>query len=96
MKLILICYSAPLHQDVLDALARVNAASYTLWPKTLGVGRGSSPHLDSPVWPGYNCALAVVVDAATKDPLMQEVRALRQRHREEGIKAFVLPVEEAT
>lgn len=96
MKLVLLCYNVTVQEEVLQALQECGISSYTLWQEVLGVGSGGGPHLNSPVWPGYNCVMAIVVDAETKTSLLNRVRALRERHRKEGVKAFVLPVEEIT
>ncbi|MFA6169530.1 MAG: PG0541 family transporter-associated protein [Candidatus Margulisiibacteriota bacterium] len=94
MKGIMIIYAPALEDNVLAALAAVGAAKYTKFPLLHGVGGHSEPHLDTQVWPGTNEALLVVTDDATKTKLMAEIAKLKKEFSAEGIKAFVLPVEE--
>jgi len=96
VKCVLICYNAGLHEDVLEALHRADVSSYSRWEQILGSGQSSGQRLNSSIWPGFNSAMAVVVDDDRKDAVMSEIRLLRKEHSKEGVKAFVLPVEEMT
>ncbi len=96
MKLVLVCYNVTVEEQVLESLKECGISSYTLWREVLGVGKGGGAHLNSPVWPGYNCVMAVVVDVERKTALLERVLEFRERYRGEGIKAFVIPVEELT
>ena len=96
MKLVLICYNVTLNQPVEDVVKSAGVTSYTLWERVIGAGAASGPHLNTPIWPGYNSVMAVVADEAHASALLRGVRALRERFRSEGIKAFILPVEEVT
>ena len=96
MKLVLICYNVTLNEAVQDVLRSAGVTSYTLWEQVIGAGKSSGPHLNTPIWPGYNSVMAIVTDEAHASALLRGVRALRERFRSEGIKAFTLPVEEVT
>ena len=96
MKMFLIAYSEALDEEILEVL-RVNAATgYTKWTKVLGDGRSSGPHLASTIWPKANNVLAVCVDDAQAAPLLETLRAMRRELGSEGVKAFVIPVQELT
>lgn len=95
MKLILIIFPSPLEETVMKALKDAGAAGYTKLPYLLGEGGHSDPHLDNYIWPGFNQGLVVVVDETTKEKVMQAVREIRAAYLKEGVKAFVLPVEES-
>jgi hypothetical protein len=94
MKTILLVFAQPIEGLVMEALKSAGAAHYTKFPYLLGEGGHSEPHLDSHVWPGSNIGLLVVTDDAVKDKIMTAIREIKKEYEKEGIKAFVLPVEE--
>ncbi|MBU0629373.1 MAG: hypothetical protein KKC80_00455 [Candidatus Margulisbacteria bacterium] len=94
MKAVIIIFVPALEAKVLAAMLACGAKKYTRFPYLHGVGGHSEPHLDSQVWPGNNEAFLAVVDDATKLKLMAEVGKLKKIHADDGVKAFVLPVEE--
>ncbi|MFW6457212.1 MAG: PG0541 family transporter-associated protein [Planctomycetota bacterium] len=96
MKLLLIAYNEALDDEVMSMLSDADAETYTKWTKVLGKGEGSGPHLGTHVWPKHNNVLALCISSALADTLMEEVRNLRQEFHHEGIKAFILPVEDVT
>lgn len=60
------------------------------------MGRTSGEHLDTHIWPGKNCVLFLAVDERKKEEIIKRVRALRKVLGREGVKAFVMPLEEVT
>lgn len=94
MKSIFVIYAPAIEEKVFAALKISGVKKYTRFPYLQGVGGSSEPHLDTQVWPGSNSALFIAADEKTKDKLMSEVRALKKEYSEEGIKAFVTPLEE--
>ena len=96
MKLVLIAYNEAIDDEVMEQLDNVGIEGYTKWAEVLGKGRTSGPHLLSHVWPKGNNALAVVTDDASAEKLLEAIRGLRKTAAKEGVKAFVLNVEEAT
>ena len=95
MKTILLVFAPPIEGIVMEALKKAGAAHYTKFPYLLGEGGHSEPHLDSHVWPGSNIGLLVVTDDVTKDKVIASVREIKKEYEKEGIKAFVLPLEES-
>ena len=96
MKLLLVAYNEALDDEVMEVLSEVGVESYTKWTKVLGKGEGSGPHLGTHVWPKHNNVLAVCVEADRAEKLMDGISALRKDFHHEGIKAFLLPVEQVT
>ena len=94
MEGVFIIYAPAIEHNVFAALEKTGVKQYTKFPYLQGVGGHSEPHLDTQVWPGSNVALFIVCDERTKDKLMAEVKSLKNEFSDEGIKAFVLPVEE--
>ena len=96
MKLVLIAYNEAIDDEVMEQLDAVGIEGYTKWTEVLGKGQASGPHLLSHVWPKGNNALVVVTEDASAEKLLEAIRNLKQTATREGIKAFLLPVEEVT
>ena len=96
MKLLLIAYNEAMDEEIERLLDRYGVESYTKWTKVYGKGRASGPHLGTHVWPKANNVLAAFTDEDTAGRLLEGVRELRKSRAREGVKAFVIPCEEAT
>jgi nitrogen regulatory protein PII len=96
MKAVFIVHNNAIDSEVMEALSEIGIDRYTKFPNALGKGGSSSPHLNTPVWPGLNTVTMVVVEPATAAQVMQKVRQIRQKLGSEGIKAFMWEIEEVT
>lgn len=96
MKLVLITYNEAIHVEVLEMLDGLGVKNYTLWAKTYGRGTSSEPHLGTHIWPKANNVLSIGVENDVAARIMEGVRKLRQTLSREGVKAFLLPVEDVT
>lgn len=97
MKMIWIAYDEALEHDVQTALAAGGPdIGFTEWRRVAGRGHRSEPHLMTPVWPKGNHVLMTCVpdDAAAR--CMTALRDLRQVVGRQGLKAFVVPVDDLT
>jgi nitrogen regulatory protein PII len=96
MKMVFITYNVAIHDEVMEMLQRHGVETYTRWEHVTGVGKSSGPHLDTHVWPARNSAIATATTDEKAGALLEAVREMRQSMSGEGIKAFLIPVEEAT
>jgi nitrogen regulatory protein PII len=96
MKMVMISYNEALESDVMEKLQAAGVENYTQWMKVRGKGRTAEPHLGSTVWPKYNTVIMTAVDDDRVAALLAGVRELRKKLGREGIKAFVLPLEQVT
>ena len=96
MKMVLAAYNEAVDDEMMDLLSDCDVESYTKWTKVLGRGEASGPHLGTHIWPKANNVLAICVDDEHAERLMDAIRELRGEFRHEGVKAFVLPVEDVT
>lgn len=96
MKMVMVMYNEAIDVEVMEVLAGCGLEFYTKWQRVLGKGHISEPHLDSNVWPGLNNVLCVVCEDDIAKKLLSCVKELRKTLNKEGVKAFVLPVEELT
>ena len=96
MKMVFIVYNIAINDEVMEILRAEKIEQYTRWERVTGVGKTSGPHLDTHVWPAVNSVLVVAVEEDKKNRLIEEIKELRKKIGKEGIKAFVLPLEEIT
>ncbi len=96
MKAIFIAYNQAYNEEIVNLLEDCGQRGYTLWNE-IG-GRGSvdgEPHLGSHAWPTQNHALLTVLDDALVPGVMDRLRKTDSENALLGLRAFVLPVEEA-
>ena len=96
MKLILISYGAGVESNVGDLLSRRGIKNYTKWTNVQGRGVSSGPHIGDHMWPTLNNVMAIVVDDDRVEPVLTGIRTMRDHIGSEGVKAFVLNVEQVT
>ena len=96
MKMIFIMYNIAINDEVMEVLKTVGIDGYTRWERTTGSGKTSGSHLGTHVWPPVNSVLAIAVEDDRKDKLIERIKEVRKKIGKEGIKAFVLPLEEMT
>ena len=96
MKMVMIIYNEAIDDEVMGALSSCGAEYFTKWQRVLGKGQVSEPHLDSNVWPGVNNVCMAVTDDKKVPGILSKIKELHSRLGKEGIKAFVLPVEESS
>ncbi len=94
MKAVFVIFAQPLESDVMGALKQLNIKQYTKFPYLLGLGGHSEPHLDTQTWPGANYGLFISTDEQTKDKLLKSLKEIKEKNIEEGLKVFVMPLEE--
>jgi nitrogen regulatory protein PII len=93
-KMVMIVYNEAMDEEVMNILSHCTVKSYTKVRGVHGKGESSGTHLDSDIWPGKNNILYVACMAKQSEQLLARVKELRKKLSHEGIKAFVLPVEE--
>ena len=95
-KMVMLSYNEALDVDVMEILEQCTVGNYTKIKGTFGKGTTSGTHLGTLVWPGRNNILYVTCEEKEAKELIFGIRELRKRLGKEGVKAFVLPVEEIT
>ena len=96
MKMIHIVYNEAVDTDVMDMLKTCGIKNYTKIMGIYGKGDSSGTHLGNDIWPGRNNLLYVACGEKDAAIIISHVKTLRQKMGREGVKAFVLPVEEVT
>ncbi|MFA5286700.1 MAG: PG0541 family transporter-associated protein [Candidatus Omnitrophota bacterium] len=96
MKMLMIVYNEALDNEVMEILENCVMKNYTKVSQVFGRGASSGTHLGNDIWPGLNNILYVVCEEAQAKEMLSGVRILKSKVGHEGIKAFVLPVEEVS
>mgnify|MGYP001572202111 CR=1 FL=1 len=95
-RMVMITYNEAIDTEVMEVLAHCGLQNYTKILATFGKGATSGTHLGNDVWPGRNNILYIVCDEKEAKTILSCIKELRKTLGKEGIKAFVLPVEELT
>lgn len=96
MKAIFVAYNQAYNQEIVELMASMGQRGYTVWEEVGGRGsEDGEPHLGSHAWPTQNHALLAVVEDGLAPRLMQALRETDARNHALGLRAYVLPVEDA-
>ncbi len=95
-KMVMVVYNEALDMEVMEVLEGCVVKNYTRVTGVFGRGQASGIHLGTDVWPGRNNILFCACDEPQAKKILSCVKDLRQKLSHEGIKAFVLPIEEHT
>jgi nitrogen regulatory protein PII len=96
MKMLMIVYNEAMDNEVMEALESCVMKNYTKISKVFGRGVSSGTHLGNDIWPGLNNIIYIVCEEPQIKKMLSVVRELRKEVGHEGIKGFVLPVEEVS
>jgi hypothetical protein len=92
-NLVYIIFNNALEPEILDILKKVQVKAFTRWDKVKGVGE-TGPHMGDEVWPAWNTAIMSALGSDKKEALSEEIKKLRERFPDQGVKMLVLPFEE--
>ena len=96
MKMVMISYNEAVDMEVMEVLTHCAIKNYTKINGTYGKGDTSGTHLGTDIWPGRNSILYVACKDDEAKKVVSCVKELRKTLGNEGIKAFVLPLDELT
>jgi len=96
MKMVIIAYNESMDSEVMDVLEHCALKNYTKLPSVFGKGTTSGSHQGTDIWPGKNNVLLVGCEDKDAKQLFSCVRNLKKKFSAEGIKGFILPLEEIT
>ncbi|MCX5699780.1 MAG: hypothetical protein NTX01_08830 [Candidatus Omnitrophica bacterium] len=96
MKMVMLVYNEALDNEVMEILENCLMKNYTKITGVFGCGTSSGTHLGTDIWPGRNNILYVACEEAVGKKIIAAVKPLRKSLGVEGIKAFLMPLEELT
>jgi nitrogen regulatory protein PII len=94
--MVMLVYNEAIDTEVMEVLENCALKNYTKLTGVFGSGTTSGIHEGNDIWPGRNNILYVVCDEKQAMQLLSYVKELRKKLSKEGVKAFVLPIEEIT
>jgi nitrogen regulatory protein PII len=95
-KMVMVTYNEAIDLEVMEVLNNCGIKNYTKATAAFGKGATSGMHLGNDIWPGRNNILYAVCEEQEARQAISCVKELRKKLGQEGVKAFVLPVEEST
>jgi len=96
MKAIFIAYNQAYNQEIVELLEGLGQRGYTAWEEIGGRGTvNGEPHLGNHAWPTQNHALLSVVEDSLAPKVMAALRETDASNPDLGLRAYVLPVEDA-
>jgi hypothetical protein len=96
VKMVMVSYNEAVEFEVMDSLAKCALKNYTKITNTYGSGLTSGTHLGNDIWPGKNSILYVACEDKEAKELLSRIKELRNTLGREGIKAFLMPLEDMT
>ncbi|MFZ2602809.1 MAG: PG0541 family transporter-associated protein [Candidatus Omnitrophota bacterium] len=96
LKMVMVVYNEAIDMEVMELMEICVLKNYTKVMGVFGRGETSGTHLGNDIWPGRNNLLYVACEEKQSKQLISGVKDLRKKLGREGIKAFILPIEEAT
>jgi nitrogen regulatory protein PII len=94
MKMVMVVYNEALDNEIMEILDSCAMKNYTKITEVFGCGTSSGTHLGTDIWPGRNNLLYVACEEAVGKKIIVAVGQLRKSLGVEGIKAFLIPLEE--
>ena len=96
MKALFVAYNQAYNQDIVNMLEEMGQRGYTVWEEIGGRGTlDGEPHLGNHAWPTQNHALLSVMEDALAKKALERLREMDKASHMLGLKAYILPVEDA-
>lgn len=96
MKMVMVTYNEAVDEEVMEVVNGCGVENYSKIRRTFGKGTASKTHMGTDVWPGLNNILYVACDDMQADQIVSGINDLRKTLSKEGVKAFVMPLEQST
>ncbi len=96
MKAIFITFDQAHYENIVSLLERNGARGFTSWGEVQGRGsKKGEPHYGTHAWPSLNGSIMTIVEDDRVSILLEKLKALDLQKEALGLRAFVLPVEQA-
>ena len=97
MKSVMIVFNQAFTTRVEYMLEALEIRGFTFWEEVQGRGTETGePHYGTHAWPTLNSAIFTVIPEEKLAPLMAEIHRLDESAPQQGIRAFVMPVEQVS
>jgi PII-like signaling protein len=96
MKAIFIAFNQAYYETIVDIMDRNGIRGFTYWENVAGRGSSSGePHYGSHAWPTLNGAVWTVMEEDKVERFLKLLHKLDTQAEEQGLRAFVLNVEQS-
>ena len=96
MKAVFVSYNQAYNQEIVELLENLGQRGYTVWEEVGGRGTlDGEPHLGNHAWPTQNHALVSMMEDSLAGKVMDALRELDAANSKLGLRAYILPVEDA-
>ena len=97
MKAVFISFYKAFYTELIEVLDKLEIRGFTFWEEVQGRGTETGePHYGTHAWPTLNSAIFTIIPAEKVAPLMDEIHRLDESAPKQGIRAFVMPVEQVS
>jgi hypothetical protein len=96
MKMMMLVYNEAIDNEVMEILESCSMRNYTKITGVFGCGTSSGTHLGTDIWPGRNNIMYVACEEVIGKKIIVLVKQLRKSVGGEGVKAFLMPLEDLT
>ena len=95
MKAVFISYYQAFYDEIIAIFDKLEIRGFTFWDEVQGRGSFTGePHYGNHTWPTLNSAMLSFMEDDKVKPLLEELRKLDLTAEQQGLRAFVMPVEE--
>lgn len=94
--MVMIVYNEAIDNETMEILKNCTLDNYTKIMGVYGSGEKSGIHLGNDIWPGRNNILYICCEDVQAKKVLSGVKELRKKLGKEGIKAFILSLEDIT
>ena len=95
MKAIFIIFNQASYEMIISIMEREQIHGFTYWDSVAGKGsRTGEPHLGSHAWPTMNGAIMTMVEDKKVERFLKLLHKFDMQSEEQGLRAFVLNVEQ--
>ncbi|MDR0394092.1 MAG: hypothetical protein LBH77_02925 [Tannerella sp.] len=96
MKAIFIVFNQAYYETIVDIMDRNEIRGFTYWDNVGGRGsRSGEPHYGSHAWPTLNGAIWTITEDDKVERFLKLLHKLDTQAEEQGLRAFVLNVEQS-
>lgn len=97
MKAVFIAFYKAFYTELIESLDGLGIRGFTFWEEVQGRGTETGePHYGTHAWPTLNSALLAIIPEEKVAPLLDEIHRLDASAPKQGIRAFVMPVEQVS
>ncbi len=91
----MLVYAEAADEVIIAAIKRAGISGYTKMIEARGEGTQSDPKLGTHIWPGKNNVLFFAIPDEELEHIRSGLRRMEQENPQEGIRCFIMPLDES-